>query len=153
MSRFPVYFRARSAGVNAIALLVTALSLPGCGGQPRERLPVHPVAGQITLRGRPLANAFVVLHPKGSADPRAITARGQTDRSGRFQATTYVANDGAPAGEYAVTVVFHQLEKQGESFVPGRNILSPKIASPASTDISIRVAEGTNQLKPIDVRR
>lgn len=125
----------------------------GCGsGDGITRLPVHPVEGAITRDGKPLANAFVALHPKTS-DARAITARGQTDSNGKFQVTTYDSNDGAPEGEYAVTVQYYELLQNGTSSEPGPNVLNPKISSPHQTDIVVKVASGANQLPAIEVER
>jgi len=135
--------------VGALALA----TLVGCGGGDGiVRLPVHPVEGQITRNGKPLANALVALHPKGG-DSRAITARGQTDENGNFKVTTYDQNDGAPEGDYAVTVQYYQLVKTGSSAEPGPNVLNPKISSPNQTDIVVKIAAGPNKLSPIEVER
>lgn len=145
-----------SAALRSVALLVLTVtllvaSLTGCSGS--DRLPVHPVQGQITFNGKPLANAFVVLHPKSPTESRHGPAQAQTDADGNFRVTTYETGDGAPEGEYAVTVTYHRLQKTGESFAPGPNVLAPKIASPETTDITVRVAAGPNSLQPLDVRR
>ena len=134
-------------------LAVGMATMTGCGAKNADRLPVFPVEGLVTLNGQPLPNAFVVLHPKGTSDSRALAARGQTDQHGQFKVTTYDAGDGAPAGEYAVTVEYHQLIGSGGSLEPGPNVLPPKYASPDATDLSVRVAEGPNTLPPIELRR
>lgn len=137
----------------ALALLV-GLCLAGCGGGDGvERLPVHPVKGAIVLDGKPLANAQVAFHPKNPTDQRAKVASATTDAEGKFQLTTYDANDGAVAGEFVVTVQQFQLVEEGSGFAPGPNVLSPKIALPTSSDIVLKVAEGPNELQPIEVRR
>ncbi len=136
-----------------MCLLVSGAALAGCGQDQPDRPPVHPVEGQVTLNGQPLAGAYVVLHPKNNADPRVIAARGQTDSSGKFRATTFNANDGAVAGEYAVTVQYYQPIDNGGSSEPGPNVLPPRLALPDSTDIRVRVTEGPNTLVPIEVRR
>ena len=138
---------------SATLLVFGLAALVGCGGGDGvARLPVHPVEGAVTRNGKPLANALVALHPKGG-DPRAITARGQTDAEGKFVVTTYDQNDGAPEGEYAVTVQYFELIKNGGSSEPGPNVLNPKISSPNQTDIVVKVAAGPNKLPPIEVER
>src|SRR5678815_5998609 len=77
----------------------------------RDRLKTHPVEGFVQFEGRPLPNAFVVLHPKGLADAKVLPAHAKTDTSGKFKASTYDANDGAIAGEYSVMVEYQELVK------------------------------------------
>lgn len=135
------------------ALTVIALAAAGCGKSTNDRVKVYPTNGQILWQGRPLAGAMVVLHPKGARDPRSLPARAATDKDGRFHATTYETADGAPAGEYAVTVQYYPLKRQGESYVPGPNSLPQKYANPATTDLSIRVAEAPTTLQPLNLRQ
>ena len=142
----------RSIGTAALLLVGTA-GLIGCSAKHPDRLSVFPVEGQVNVNGQPLANAFVVLHPKNGSDPRLLAARGQTDQNGKFKVTTYEAGDGAPVGEYAVTVEYHPLVNLGGSYEPGPNVLPPKLASPSTTDVTVRVAASPNTLPPIDVRR
>lgn len=140
-------------GAAWMLTLVACCLLVGCQRQASDRIAVHPVSGQVKIKGKPIANALVVLHPKTKSDPKLIAARGQTDQDGNFQLTTYDANDGAAEGEYAVTVVKYELKKQGESFVPGPNVLPGKLATPDTTDIFVKVAAGPNQLQPINIKR
>jgi hypothetical protein len=137
----------------AVIVAIGSTVFMGCGSKNEDRLPVFPVEGQITLNGQPLANAFVVLHPKANRDPRLLAARAQTDPNGNFHVTTYEAADGAAVGAYAVTIEQHPLVGNGHSFEPGPNVLPPKYASPETTDLIVQVAEGPNKLPPIDVRR
>ncbi len=140
--------------IGAAAILFATLLLSGCGGGDGvERLKVHPVQGTVTFAGKPLANAQVAFHPKNPTDQRAKVALGTSDANGNFQLTTYDTNDGAVAGEFSVTVQYFQLQDSGESFSPGPNVLSPHIATPEGSNIVVRVAEGLNQLTPIEVRR
>ncbi len=44
---------------------------------------------------------FYPLNPKGKYDPAPT---GKVDENGRYTLTTYASNDGAPTGEYRVTV-------------------------------------------------
>lgn len=135
------------------ALILFSTTLVGCGGDSVARLPVHPVEGEITWNGQPLPNALVALHPKAAPVVDGVAPQGQTDVNGKFRLTTYDANDGAPEGEYAVTVTYYQLIQKGESSEPGPNVLSSKLALPTTTDIVVKVAAGPNKLSPIEVQR
>jgi hypothetical protein len=82
--------------------------LSGCGGASGER-PTVPVSGQAFFQSQPAAGAMVVLLPADDPSPelwpqgfpRAIVAE-----DGSFQVGTYKDTDGAPAGEYRVTVTW-----------------------------------------------
>jgi hypothetical protein len=137
----------------AAVVVLFAMALVGCGGEGAARLPVHPVEGVVTRDGKPLANALVALHPKTPQAGHEIAPRAQTDANGQFKVTTYDTNDGAPEGEYAVTVQYYQLIQNGTSSEPGPNVLSPKISLPSTTDIVVKVASGPNKLAPIEVGR
>lgn len=86
--------------------VIVCLVLTGCGARPPldNALPVHPVEGTLTHKGAPMGGALVTFYPitpKGPFDP-APSAK--ADSEGRFKLTTYNTGDGAPAGEYRVTV-------------------------------------------------
>jgi hypothetical protein len=135
------------------ALILSAVVLfaaAGCGKT--DRLPVHPTAGQLSWRGKPLENALIVLHPMSATDPRVLPARGQTDANGKFQVTTYEQSDGAVAGEYRVTVECYKPIKTASGLEPGPNVLPKKFSQAATSTIVVRVAEGANTLEPIVLR-
>ena len=69
------------------------------GRQPRK--PTFAVSGKVLDGTKPLANVAVVFHPVGDDGPKP---RGKTDADGAFSLTTYDTADGAPAGEYRVTL-------------------------------------------------
>ena len=143
--------RFRLAYVGRVAVLFLLVAALGCS-QGDGRIAVHPVEGQLTWKGQPLPNAFVVLHPKDPTDTRVLPARAQTDAEGKFQVTTYDQADGAAAGDYKVTIEYYRPIKNGSGFEPGPNVLPPKLSRPDTTEISVRVAAGKNTLEPISLR-
>jgi hypothetical protein len=134
-------------------LALTALILTGCGdGSDPNRVAVHPVSGAIQFRGQPTVGAFVTLHPKDGQSTQAPAPRATVGQGGNFTLTTYDGNDGAPEGEYTLTVQWYRPVKQGDEFVGGPNVLPPKYALAKTSDIKIRVAAGENHLQPIQIR-
>lgn len=93
------------AATVAAALLI----LTSCGGD-RDLRKTHPVTGTVTVDGQPApAGVVVSLHPQyAETDRLPINPRGVTDDAGRFKITTYNTDDGAPEGEYVVTVEWLQ---------------------------------------------
>jgi hypothetical protein len=94
-----------------------SLVLAGCGATPSGRMNVLPVSGQVLLNGQPLPDAVVVFHPlQPFSDKSADFPRAVTDAKGLFRLSTYSANDGAPLGEYLVSI---------DAAPPAESILKP----------------------------
>ena len=70
---------------------------------------------------------------------------GTSDAQGEFVLTTYTQDDGAPAGEYAVTVVWRRpwTDAAGK---PGPNLLPERYSKPDTSELRVRVKEGVNEL-------
>ena len=134
-------------------LMVVMGSLGGCSTAHGDRVEVFPVKGELKFLGEPLENALVVFHPLNSEDPRVLPARAHTDSRGHFRLTTYDANDGAAPGQYAVTVECYRTVNNGDSFVPGPNVLPQHYADPRATDVHLEIAAQPNQLAPIDLQQ
>jgi hypothetical protein len=134
-------------------LALAALVLTGCGeSADPNRVAVYPVSGAIQFRGQPAVGAFVTLHPKDGQPTKAPAPRATVGPGGNFTLTTYDGNDGAPEGEYTLTVQWYRPVRQGDEFVGGPNVLPPKYALANTSDIKIRVAAGENLLQPIQIR-
>ena len=114
-------------------------------GVPVKRKPTHPVEGKLLVDGQPLAGATVTLYTYNPKSERYNSVcDGRTDANGRFQVTTYFRFDGAPAGEYTVTVI-----KRDKPAAPGaaaKNLLPEKYSTPATTPLKVTVKEGANDL-------
>jgi len=139
--------------LKLVPLLFVPLIALGCGGGDVSRLKTHPVEGVVQFEGKPLEGAFVVLHPKGVNDPKHLAAQAKTDATGKFKPATYDTSDGAIAGEYSVTVQYFNLVNTADGIKAGPNVLPEKYANPATTDITIRVAEGENKILVINITR
>jgi hypothetical protein len=83
-------------------LPVLAIACAGCS---KSGPTLYHVRGQILFEGRPARGATVVFHPVDNSGPNTIKPRAFVTRDGTFEVFTYAAGDGAPAGEYAVTVL------------------------------------------------
>jgi hypothetical protein len=142
--------RSKSGLKFALLISVSLGMLVGCSGE--TRLPVVPVQGLVSYQGKPLANALVVMHPVDKSNPAATTCRASTKSDGTFEVTTYLANDGAPVGEYIVTVECYQLKGGNGSWEPGPNILPPRYGSVATSDLKLVVQEGDNSVKKIELK-
>jgi hypothetical protein len=89
---------------HQVGLLLVLLAVGGCGAR---KEPLYPVRGKvIDSTGKPAVGALVIFNRVG--DARSDTARplGRVDGEGTFRLTTYTEGDGAPAGEYPVTILW-----------------------------------------------
>ena len=92
----------RASAAAAAAALLAALA-GGC--EKSDRLAVHKTHGKLVRPGPPVAGLGVTFHPADPSAPSAgINPTGVVNPDGTFAVTTYNRHDGAPAGEYVVTV-------------------------------------------------
>lgn len=80
-------------------LLLATVILGGCssGGDHPE---TAPVSGTVLYKGDPVEGATVSFRAEGAPRP----ASGVTNAEGKFQLSTFDANDGAVLGEHIITV-------------------------------------------------
>lgn len=142
--------RSFSPLLSAALLLPLAAALLGCsGGDPRP--PVYPVAGSLTINDQPAEGALLSFHPADgqNVDRRGSRPRAMVEADGTFLVSTYGDGDGAPAGEYAVSVVW--LENPDSANPVDR--LGGRFANPQQSEWRVRIEEGDNQLAPHRIDR
>ncbi|MES2792964.1 MAG: carboxypeptidase-like regulatory domain-containing protein [Planctomycetota bacterium] len=137
-----------------IAALFCFALVCGCGSPEYETVPTHPVSGQITVNGVPAKGAIVRLHPQ-APQPGAkypLLPSGRTNEAGEYQLTTFEGSDGAPPGEYVVTVEWPDPAWRppgGGMPPPPPDRLKGRFASPKSSTIKTTIEEGENEMTPI----
>jgi tetratricopeptide (TPR) repeat protein len=137
------------AAGTAVALLLLVFFRSNLFGN-SGRLRVYPAQGKVALEGKPIANATIYLHPVGVQDPLFPRPRAIAQDDGTFVLGTYRKDDGAPAGEYKVTVQwFSKPDSRGGS----QNLLPVKYAAPDTSGLIVRVQEGSNQIPPLQLTR
>jgi hypothetical protein len=107
---------------------------------------VYPVTGQVLFEGRPAAGAVVQFHPLDQSDKDAPVPVGQVGPDGRFRLTTYVHDDGAPHGRYAVTVFWAVPAKGGDDF--DRILVPRRFLNPVTSGLTAEVPERAVELPP-----
>ena len=147
----PLPFRTRWCWPLWLVLLV-GLGPLSCTKNDRPLFPVH---GQLFFEGEPLPRAVVVFHPL--SDPSAEKPRAVVEADGSFKVFTYTAGDGAPAGEYAVSVIAKKTTtapvRGSGSAKAGRVRLPARYQDPATSGLRVQVLEGSNELAPIYLTR
>lgn len=146
---------------------VTLLALGGiaCNQTPEGQVPVFPAQGQVLYKGKPLADALVVLHQPGSStqgQPSVPRPTGRTDGEGKFRLHTYTGDDGAPEGIYQVAISFApppadhaDFLKKAASKQPPKatpDILQMRYTDPAKSNLKAEIKAGENVLPPYDLQ-
>ncbi|MCX7665147.1 MAG: carboxypeptidase-like regulatory domain-containing protein [Gemmataceae bacterium] len=131
-----------------ITLLLGFSFVGGC--QKSEVRPkLYPVTGKVTYNSSPVENATVVFHPIGDQGANPAKPRGKTDAQGNYKLTTYNADDGAPAGDYRVTV---ELWLAGRPDEGPSNRLPARYADPKSSDLKVTVNPSVKELPTLELK-
>lgn len=99
---------------NALSLsgvcLSAALLLVGCG---KKQKPLYPVTGQVVAgpAKKPAVGAVLFFHPVEKDAGAVGMPMAEVDQDGRFALTTRISKDGAPAGDYLITVIWPPIRK------------------------------------------
>lgn len=134
--------------MRRVWMAVLLVPLAGCGAAP-ARPACHPVRGQVLVNGRPAVEALVVFHPQGALAGQGQRPVAYTNSQGRFTVTTWEASDGAPAGDYQVTVEWRAEVPVGEERERrGRLLIPEKYLRPETSGLKATVREGANDLPP-----
>ncbi|MBX9579117.1 MAG: hypothetical protein K2X87_02315 [Gemmataceae bacterium] len=145
--------RPRAAGGRAAAVLVAALAsgLPaGCGGGGPT---VFPVEGRVVYNNQPAVGAVVVFHPADAPGLDAPRPTGRVQPDGTFRLRTDPAGDGAPAGEYVVTVVWPAPADRREGAArQGGDRLRGRYGDPATSQWRVRVPAQPTTLDPFTLK-
>ncbi len=132
------------------ALALISLIFVGCGGG-EYRTSTHTVRGKLTDGLKPVAHAQVVFHPVGGS-AETPKPRGKTDANGEFTLTTYDGNDGAPAGQYKVSVTQLLADPKNPDAGP-TNRLPAKYENPDQSGLTATVNAGPTELQPFVVKK
>jgi predicted small lipoprotein YifL len=132
-----------------IRTLLVALSVAASAGCGSKGPVLVPVTGKVVVNGKPAEHAVVVLHPVSPNDlPKP---RGTVGADGSFTLTTHTTGDGAPPGEYRVTV--EQWLAGTKADDPPSSRLPPKYAKPETSGLTATVTDAATELKTIEIKK
>lgn len=132
-------------------LLTVSAGIIGCGETEEQRLDrmvpdavdTVKVTGSVLVDGEPVKDLWVTLIPND--EKVNLRPRGQTDEDGKFSLTTYTGGDGAPAGEYKVTIAWLTYIKRDSDW-GGPDKLKNQYNDPKTTPFDLTVAD-----EPIEI--
>ena len=134
-----------------LLVVCVAVQVSGCSRSsgPAKKV-CYPVKGEVTVGGKPADGATVILQPKdGNADEwSAGFPRAKVGADGKFQASTYGENDGAPAGEYVILISWEVPNPTNEE-ASGPDRLGGRYIDPAKSKLTATVEPRATELPPI----
>jgi hypothetical protein len=138
----------RLAGVlHSIVLSGLCLLPTACG---KKYGPVNPVSGQVFVNGQPATNATVIFYPQNQGEAKAYP-NAIVEADGSFKLTTFNKEDGAPEGEYTVTIVWSDSRREEGETIEGPDKLQGRFATAANSTLKATVKKGKNQLPRFDL--
>lgn len=148
-----------SSGKSCAWMLLFA-TLPivvGCSASSTsEPISLNPVRGQILVNGKPAVGAIVNFYAT-SGDAVNVQPHAVAGADGSFVLSTYKPDDGAPVGDYQVSVLW-RVNPDGtpvpphddESQVPDR--LKDRYSDPTKSGLTAKVVAGENTLTPYNLK-
>ena len=136
---------------SAISSLLVLACIAGCG-RTDPWTQVYPVKGVVTFRGKPVKDAELAFFPVNDQAPESVRPWAKSSENGEFVVSTYNNGDGAPAGDYKVTVIHHEIVISGGAMGSKPNDLPKKYASRDSTDLVIKVESQPTTLPTFDLK-
>ncbi len=130
----------------AVAALLVVVLCCGCGP---KRKPVYPVRGKVFLAGQPTEGALVIFHPVDDPDVPPLRPSGTVAADGSFTLSSYVLKDGAPVGEYRVTILWVP-ELSTNPNAPDK--LQGRYADPKTSGLRAQVKAEPNELPPFELK-
>jgi 3',5'-cyclic AMP phosphodiesterase CpdA len=102
-----------------------------------SRKATHPVKGKVFFDGCALPEARLTFYEVDEKDPKRVTKRADalSDVDGSFMLSSYSAFDGAPAGDYVVTVT-----------APAPNAVPERYGKPQTSAVRVTIKPGSNDV-------
>jgi hypothetical protein len=136
------------------AWIAIGLFTAGCS---RNSAKVNPVNGRILVSGKPAARALVTFHPEKAAEEKSsIRPTAEVDADGSFRLTSFKSGDGAPEGEYRVSIVWYLANPKPKAAEGDdanvRNYLPDIYARAETTPLRATIIRGTNNLPTFELK-
>jgi len=121
--------------------------LAGCRKADAWKVKTYPASGTVIINGKPAEGVIVNFHPIGKpTDIRESIPWGKVQPDGTYHLRTYQEGDGAPPGEYHVTLKW----KPSPSSVADK--LNHVYQDPEKSVWKFTIAPGQNDLPQIELK-
>jgi hypothetical protein len=125
--------------------------MTSCTGKENENPPTYKVVGKVTYQGKPVSDATLIFKKLD----QSRGAVGETDSDGQFRLTTYSLDDGAPSGDYQVSIMCYEKPKLNASEAEMyhlKNKLPAKFEDPKKSGLTAKVAENNQNVVNFELK-
>jgi len=140
----------RACRPGGLLVLLWVVAASSCSHERRPAL--NPVRGTVTVQNKPAEKAIVVLRPVLSGPLKGPLPHAEVGPDGSFRISTYKEADGAPEGEYIVTITWPESRKDPET---GDDVsddrLQGRYADPSTSKLRATIKPGDNELSPFRI--
>jgi len=131
------------------AMVFLALFLAiGCG-QSGPKL--HPVRGTVLVNKQPAAEALVFMHRKGRTSLEEQVPFGKADKDGSFKVINGNSGEGAPEGDYTLTVYWPDMSKPEDGNGGRPDALNGAYDKVAQSKLNFTVKAGQNTIPTLEL--
>lgn len=136
-----------------ISLVLAVLVAAGCGGSD-GRVKLYPASGKVLVNGQPGVGARLVFYPvaqqAGKQQPPAPV--GEVGADGYFRLQTFKPDDGAPTGEYKVTITWLEPPPANAlGIFDQKDRLGGRYSNPEKSKLSASIKPGGGELPPFEL--
>lgn len=137
-------------GVPALVLTLALLSTASCGS---GKIKLYPVRGKVLCDGKPTDGALITLRALDASQPIKELPTARVKADGTFSIGTYTAEDGAPPGEYKVSIFWMPPDFEAQAIRTGKypNRLPDVYGDAKASPLKIQVQEAPNDLPPYEL--
>jgi hypothetical protein len=122
------------------------------------KVKLYPAHGKISVKGQPAEGAKVTFYSTsttavGTDGMKLPPSSGTTDASGVFHLETYKPDDGAPAGDYKVTVTWPEAPPpNAQGIFNQKDRLQGRYADLKTSQLTAKIEEGGGEIQTFELK-
>jgi hypothetical protein len=120
----------------------------------KDGVKLYPVHGKVMFNDKPTEGALVTLYAQNPASKMSQVPTAYVKADGTFAIGTLEPEDGAPAGDYKVSILWFPPDARARSAEGGAvaNLLPANYGSPTTSGLQIQVKEQPNEVPAFQLK-
>lgn len=134
-----------------LACLASCVALAGCS--PKNSLELYPVHGKVMADKKPAVGALITFYAASSDLKLEKAPSANVKPDGSFVIGTLKPEDGAPAGDYTITIIWLPSDAAASiarGILPNR--LPSQYGDPFKSGLKVQVKKQANELDVFDIK-
>ena len=137
-----------------LCCVLLSLFTVGCAADD-GKAKVYPVSGKVVVKGQPADGARVVFYPAApdAVEKKLPSPAGETDATGQFQLQSYEPDDGAPLGDYKVSVTWLEPPPaNAQGIFDQKDRLGGRYSNPDKSKLTAHVDKGGGEIPAFEIQ-